>query len=213
MPVSGEFPATFDPAALDANALVTRALRKNPLVARSRSVENAARSSLSVARGLRLPTISGRAAFSRSANQGGYGAFFDLGPRNRTWAFGISVDFPVFNGFSTSRQIAQADANHVSAQESLRESVQLTDQLVRSGLIDLENAHQGLLLENRSLELSRDQLALAQEQYRLGALGFQQLQQVVDRASQAERQALTAEYQFAAAAATLEERLGGPLFE
>ncbi len=211
--VAGDFPESFDPSSLDVNALVTRALRSNASVAQARADESASRSSLSAARGLRLPTISARASFSRNANLQGYDAFFDLGPRNRSWGFGVSVEVPIFSRFGTSRQIAQADANHLSAQESLRESVQSTDQQVRSALIDLENAHQGLLLENRSLELSREQLSLAQEQYRLGALGFQQLQQVVDRASQAERQALTAEYQFAAAVATLEERLGGRVFE
>ncbi|MFQ5551334.1 MAG: TolC family protein, partial [Gemmatimonadales bacterium] len=91
---------------------------------------------------------------------------------------------------------------------NVREAMQQTDQLVRAAFIDLENAFEGLRIENRSLELSRRQLTLALEQYRLGALNFQGLQTVIDRASQAERAAVTAKYQLAAAVATLKERVG-----
>ena len=141
--------------------------------------------------------------------QGGFDPFFELNPnRNSGWGIGVQVDVPIFNGFQTSRTIADAAVTRDRAEEDLREGVHLLDQQVRSGVIDLDNAYTALQVELRALDLSRRQLSLAREQYQLGAIDFQRLQTVIDGASNAERQAVTAEYNFSVALVNLEERIG-----
>ncbi len=101
--------------------------------------------------------------------------------------------------------------NAIITDEDLRDGVLRVGQQTRGAVINLQNAYAGLQIELRALELSRRQLALAQEQYRLGAINFTNLQTVRDRAAQAERTAVNAEYDFAASLATLEEVVGGSI--
>lgn len=49
---------------------------------------------------------------------------------------------------------------------------------------------------------------MAREQYRAGSLGFTELQQIVTRSADDERQALTASMEFATALATVQELVG-----
>ncbi len=207
----GNFPEPFDPTSIEVDSLVSRALMASPVMAQLRASGAAARSQASAARGQRLPTIRAGFDYRRNANLSGYDAFFQFDPRNRSWGFNLSVQIPLFDGFSTSRSIAEADMNAIIADEDLRDGVLRVGQQTRGAVIDLQIAYAGLQIELRALELSRQQLALAQEQYRLGAINFTNLQTVRDRAAQAERTAVNAEYDFAASLATLEEVVGGSI--
>jgi outer membrane protein TolC len=82
---------------------------------------------------------------------------------------------------------------------------------VRQAAIDLLHAFRSLRLAEQNAELSRERQELTQEQYRLGGITFTELQNVIDRTAQAERQALEARFAFINARLVLEERLGAPL--
>ena len=207
--VVGAFPEVFDPRERwDVDSLVAFALDAHPRVAQARFQQAAASNASSGARGARLPSLSARLSFGRSASLPGGAAWWDFNPSDRSWNWGLNVSVPLFNRFQTSQQIASADAQRMSAEEDLRAARLLTEQEVRTGFIDLVNAFEGVQIARRALELSRQQLNFAQEQYRTGGTTFLQLQQVIDRASQEERQSVTAEYQFAIALVTLQERMG-----
>ena len=207
--VVGSFPEVFDPTQRwDVDSLVAYALEGHPRVSQARFQEAAAGNASSAARGARLPSISANLGFGRSASLPGGAAWFDFNPRDRGWNWGLSLNLPLFNRFQTSQQIVAADVQRMSAEEDLRAARLLTEQEVRTGYIDLVNAYEGVQIARRALELSRQQLDFAQEQYRTGGTTFLQLQQVIDRASQEERQSVSAEYQFAVALVTLQERLG-----
>jgi len=66
-------------------------------------------------------------------------------------------------------------------------------------------------LAERAAELSNERLRLSRERYAIGAITFANLQLLIDRAAQEERQVINARYSFAAAAAALAERVGRPL--
>lgn len=101
--------------------------------------------------------------------------------------------------------------NAIIADEDLRDRVLRVGQQTPGAVIDLQNAYAALQIELRALELSRRQLTLAQQQYRRGAINFPNLQTVRDRAAQAARTAVNAEYDFAASLTTLEEVVGGSI--
>ena len=206
--VVGDFPEPFDPAELNPDSLVARARRNSPRVSQLEANAGASRSQATATRGGRWPTVSAGVDFSRAASLNDYDAFFRLNPRNRSFRFNLSVQIPIFDGFSTSSLIAEADMSAIIAEEDLREGILQVEQQVRSAVIDLENTYEALQVELRALELSRRQLGLAQQQYRLGAINFTNLQTVRERAAQAERRAVNAEYDLAAALATLEEAVG-----
>lgn len=206
---TGEPPAPFDPAGLSVDALVARARAGSPRIAQLESLSDAANAEAGAAYGGRWPTISVGAGITRSLGLSNYGAFGELNPRNRNVNFGVSVQLPIFTRFQTSANIASANARADNADEDLRAGRLQVETDVRTALVDLRNAYQALVLANRSADLSRTRLDLAQQQYRLGAIQYQNLQQVIDGAAQAERQAVGARFNFALALVNIEELVGG----
>jgi outer membrane protein TolC len=82
---------------------------------------------------------------------------------------------------------------------------------VRAAALELTNAYQSLQLAEQRVGLAREREQLALEQYRLGAIDFTSLQNILDRTAQAERAVLDARFGFITARVNLEERLGGRL--
>jgi outer membrane protein len=204
--VVGELPAAFDPALLDVERLVAHAQAAAPAVLAATAATAAARSRASATRASRWPRISATAGFSRNMSLRSYDAFLQLNPRNHGLSFGLGGTMPLFTGFQTAAQIAQAAGTEHGAREDERAALQAAAREVRAGLIDLENAYRTLQLSRIRVELERERLGMAEEQYRQGALNFVLLQQFIEQASQAERQALDAEFGFTSALITLEER-------
>lgn len=209
--LSSSAPEIFDPKTLNVDAMVTQATTSSPAVVQARAALAASEKRTAAARGARLPTIRGSAGFSRGTQLSGYSAFGELNPQNRSFNFGIDVSLPLFSGFNTSAQIANADAAEMDAREDLRGQRLLVEREVRSAFIDLNNFHRGAELATLRAELSRERLTAAQEEFRLGAIQFFQLQQYVDQAARAERELLDARFNFINGLIALEEKIGAPV--
>lgn len=201
-------PEVFDPKALDIEVMVRRAVTASPAVLQATAAQRASEQRNSAARGSRWPTVRGTAGFNRGTQLSGYDAFGELNPQNRSFSFGIDVSLPLFNGFSTSAQIAQTDAAELDAREDVRAQKLLVERDVRSAFIDLNNFHRAAQLAGLRAELSRERMTAAQEEFRLGAIQFFQLQQYVDQAARAERDLLDARFNFINGLIALEEKIG-----
>src|SRR5690606_32226094 len=118
---------------------------------------------------------------------------------------------PIFNGFATSHEIAQAQAGEQDARYEQRRAQLQVEQEVRGALVELQTAYDALQLANEIAAITDERLTMAEEQYRIGALDFLQLQQLIDENLNAQRQAVDAQFTFITARATLEEKLGGPI--
>lgn len=209
--VTGEVPAAWDPVSIAADSLVDLAIRVHPDIIRLDAAAGAAHLRASAARGSYWPTVRVGASLSRSTNARGYDALFDFNPQNRTFGFSLSLDWPLFQGFQTRAQVSQAASEALNAEETLRAARLAREREVRAALIDLQNAYRGVALAERAADLSAQRLRLSRERYAIGAITFANLQILIDRAAQEERQVINARYQFAAAAATLDERVGRPV--
>ncbi|HEX5727047.1 MAG TPA: TolC family protein [Longimicrobiaceae bacterium] len=210
-PLADEPAAPFDPAPLDADALLAAAFAANPRLDRAEAGVRAAEQRLGAARAGRFPTLSLTAGAGRATNVSGYDALVEPNPLDQSYSFGFQLNVPLFTQFATSGRIAQARATRNGAQEDARAERLAVERDVRSALIELENAFRAAGNAERSLRLNRQRLELAQEQYRLGALSFTELQDAVSGTATAEREALKARFTFAAALATLEEKVGAPV--
>jgi outer membrane protein len=201
-------PDPFDPAGLDAATLVSRAHATSPaLVQREESLEAVERSVRAADAG-RWPQIGTFASFSRSVRAEEFHALFEPNPLDQSFSFGFSLQLPVFTQFRTSASLARARAQRLGAERDLTAARLTVEREVRAALIDLENAHESYLVAQRVAELNRDRVEMAEQQYRIGAIDFKDLQDVVERSDEAERQVLGARFEFAAALVTLEERVG-----
>ncbi|MBI4544937.1 MAG: TolC family protein, partial [Gemmatimonadetes bacterium] len=209
--LAGDFPGVFDPSTLAADALVAAALAGHPRIAEADAAAAAAQRRARAARGTRWPQIGLNAGLSRGMSLSSYDALTELNPKNRTFFFGLSASLPLFEQFRPSAQIARAEAAVSDSREDARAARLALEREVRSALIDLENAHRSLELADQSAALSGERVALAQEQYRQGAIPFTSLQSVIEQAAAAEREAAAARLTFATALVTLEEKVGKEL--
>ncbi len=211
--VTGELPQPLDPALLDAGALVARALAQSPRILELEAAADAARADAAAQSGQRWPTIRAGASFSRSMGLSSYEALFQFNPRNRGFSFNFSLSLPIFSQFRISAAAAQADVRRRNAEENLKAGRLAVEREVRSALIDLENAYRAVALAERSAEMSRQRVRLANQRYRIGEMTFTALQQIIEAAARAERQVVQARLDAALAQATLEEKVGGPIGE
>jgi outer membrane protein len=204
------FPPVFDPATLEVEALVARALAGSPRMTQQEAAVTAAERGLSAARAARFPTLSGSYGYGRGTTASEYDAIGQLDLPNSSWSFGVSASLPLFNRFQTSTTIGRAAVDADNARESLREARLAVEREVRAALIDLENAYAGVELAEQSAEIARERLRQGRELYRIGTLqDYTALQQMIDAVAQEERRVATAYYNFAVALLQLEEKIGG----
>jgi outer membrane protein len=204
-------PTAFDPANLNIDQLVNRAVSSNPAVVQREAAVRAAQLRRDAAKARRLPSIGASAGYSRSMSLSSYRAWGELNPQNSGYSFGVSVQLPLFSRFQTSDAVLQASAAEVDANHDLRAERLTAERDVRSAALELTNAYQSLQLAEERVGLARERETLALEQYRLGAIDFTSLQNILDRTAQAERSVLDARFGFITARVNLEERLGGRL--
>jgi outer membrane protein len=121
-------------------------------------------------------------------------------------SFNVSVSVPVFTGYRTTQSVTQARVAAMNAREEVQAARLTLEREVRGALIDLENAYRTVQLAERGRDLARRRLELANQQFRIGALKYVDLEGVIEQAADAERVAINARYDFAAARATLEEK-------
>ena len=209
--VEGDFPEAFDPALLDAAALVDYVLQRNPALLEASASAAQADYEASAARGAWWPTLSLSGSFTRSSSQQGYGGLWNFNPQNQYWQAGLNLSWPIFNRFSTSNRIAQAAASQEVQHELLRQTRLRLEREIRSALIDVENYHQQLLLAERSADLGLQRVAMTREQYQLGIASFFELQQVVAQSANDARAALNARLTYTNAVVELERLVGQPV--
>ncbi|HEY8468928.1 MAG TPA: TolC family protein [Longimicrobiales bacterium] len=207
--LADDLPPVFDPALLDEEALVARALETAPRLVELAASAAAAEHHAASARSARWPTLSVSASFSRGMSLSSNDALFELNPRNRSFSVQLGAQIPLFDRFQVSRQIAQANATADDAREALREERLRVERDVRAALVDLRNAYRSLQLAERSAELARQRVELGQEKFRLGAISFTDLQRFIDDVAREERAAVDARFALINALIAVERHVGG----
>lgn len=207
--LTSSFPEVFDPSTLDRVALAERAVRASPRMLEQVARVDAADRGLAASRASRFPTVSLGAGWNRGQSARDLDALGEFDLPNRTYSASLSVAIPLFNQFSTTAAVGQAAVRLDNAEEGLREARLAVEREVREAVIDLENAHTAVRVAERSVAIARERLDQGQELYRLGSLGYENLQQMIDAVANAERGLVGARARFAGALLQLEEKVGG----
>ena len=122
-----------------------------------------------------------------------------------------SRDAPIAADLQRLRGERRVEAARVAADDArlrLRaEELRLKTQ-VATAHSSLEAAYRAVTLEERNRELAAEQLELARERYRVGAITFVDLTDAETRKSRADREYLSAVYAFHEALAALETAVG-----
>lgn len=203
----------FDPGALDADALIARALETNPDVVQAASGVEGGRIGVKQARNQWWPNLSvGYNVYRRSQTREA-DALFDVSfDEDLDQSFFVSLSVPFFSDyFGNRRNIEQAEVELDNQREQLRQTRLRTEERVRNELLRLETRYESLRLTRRSLEIAEEALELAREEYRMGTRTFEQLRQSVESEADARRQVITSRYGFVDALLALEEAVGAPV--
>lgn len=130
---------------------------------------------------------------------------------NDPFAAQVTISLPIFNGFIREQQVQSAqvaidDVRHQLRKEELRLRTE-----IGMALQNVQTAYQTFELESRNRELADEQLRLAQERYRVGAISFVELLEAETIKARADRSYLAAVYAFHEGLAALEAAVGHPL--
>jgi outer membrane protein len=206
-----EPPSMFDPTTLNADAVVQHALAVHPRIQRMEMAVQQSAERYGSARAARLPRLSLSSSLGRSQRYSDYAGLVSINPLDQSAGLSLNLQVPLFTGYRNSYTVQSARAARDAAIEDARGERLALERDVRSAIVDLDNAFRAARLAERTLDLNRQRLQLAQEQYRVGALTQSDLTDAVAAAARSEREALRARFEFANALTTLEERAGGPV--
>lgn len=206
-------PEIFDPAALDEEELVERALASSPGIREAETRRELHERSLTRNRAEWLPTVGVNVGTTRRRFVEGGDAFLEPFPdADLSWNVGVVLSFPDLGRYFRRDLQARRTRIEIRGQEqALRERRGQVEEEVRSLLVDLRAAHRRLLLQERRAEIAEEHLELTLEAYRMGRRSFLELQAASEQLAEARRAALEARFAFGETRMRLERALGAPL--
>lgn len=152
-------PVPPDPT--DLAAAAAEALRQRPEILAAQQKVEASRQGVSGAKSAFGPRVNADAGVGVRDN--------DFFPSDQDWALGVSVEIPVFTGFSLQRKLGRAKAQ-LSQDEALLASLSLKiRQEVWTAAANLQTAGEAIAAAEVLIRQADESLRLARERYEAGA--------------------------------------------
>lgn len=123
----------------------------------------------------------------------------------------FSLSIPIFQGLSRQRNLEAAKLQRDDLRHQVREQELALRADIAVGLANVRTAFRSAQLEERNRALALQQLELARERYRLGAITFVELVASQTAFAQAERDYATAVFAYHDLITNLESLVGSPL--
>ena len=157
--------------------------------------------SIELARKGYYPSVTGNAGYGW-----GGGSF----PLDQGWSFGAQLDVPLFSGFSTKYQVAEAQANLevLAANEALLR--QTIDQDVKQAWLNLQEAADRGVAAELIVRQAAENLELANGRYASGVGSPIEVTDALVAASNAKMAQISALYDYKLAQSSLEKAAGEP---
>lgn len=111
---------------------------------------------------LLFPTLSGFGSYSLSGNKIGS---ID---NSRVFTIGLTLTYPIFQGFSIDNQRQQAEINYKSAEEDIQLIKNQISLEIKKATIDLKSLLKQIEITDRNLKNAEQDKFLAEESYRVG---------------------------------------------
>jgi outer membrane protein len=168
----------------------------------------ASRAALGASRAQWMPTVL--ATWSQNWSRSTSG-IRDTIPWLGAWNVGLSVSYPIFNGFQRETAIATADANVISAEARQRDARLSLDASLTQALAALDAAGAKIDIARASLDAAEEDLRMQQERYRLGTSTIVDLLTSQAALNQAQAALVQARYDYLVARAQVEALVGHAL--
>ncbi len=216
------FPVTAP--ALDADSLVTLALRENPGLVALRARETSAVWGVRSAYSQYGPSLFASLGYGRYRYYTANAVYDTTGGNVRLagwkdttvastqpWTLNIGIQLPLYNRFQRSVAVAQAGAARDDATLAIRNQELGVRATVTAAYLALVAAYQTIGIQQNNKTASAEALSLATERYRVGSGTFLELLDARVTAQTAEADYVTAVYDYHKAWAALENAVGRPL--
>ena len=137
--------------------------------------------------------------------------FFDQIDRNKGYAFGLSLNIPILNGFNASNNVRRAKINHEQQKYQLEQEELNLERTIHQVYADAVGALKLYDATKRSLEAREVSFEYAQERFDVGVLNSFDFSQIKNRLVQANSDFLRAKYDFIFRVKLLEFYYGIPV--
>ena len=138
-------------------------------------------------------------------------SFFDQVDRNKGYAFGLSLNIPILNGFNASNNVRRAKINHEQQKYQLEQEELNLERTIHQVYADAVGALKLYDATKRSLEAREVSFEYAQERFDVGVLNSFDFSQIKNRLVQANSDFLSAKYDFIFRVKLLEFYYGIPV--
>ena len=110
-----------------------------------------------------FPTLTGSGSFGLGANN-----INDLW-KSKTYSLGLSLNIPIFSGFSVENQVQIAEVTAEDRQYDLDDLKRSINKDIQKTYLDLQAAKKGLVVSENNVKSARENLKIEQEKYSLGS--------------------------------------------
>lgn len=143
-----------------------------------------------------LPTVAlnGTYNFSETDNIKLINPFGTLFNRSNGYNYGITLNLPLFNGFTIRRNVEQAEVSYARQQLLLNQQRLIVDVLIENALVNYENARKILAVEEETILLAKENVFIALESFRRGIGTFIELRTAQQSLADAYSRLIAARY-------------------
>lgn len=203
-------PEPFDPASMDLEGLVRRALADNPQIRSQEAQVQMSSANLRDQGASRWPQLTASSSWGRSTWGDGRSAVFDMdsGDINGSARWSFSFNIPIFDRFQRSYSTASARVNLLNANEDLRQARLQLEYDVRSRYVELTTAWRTLQRLESALEFATERLEIMRQQYLLANVDIEPLRTATNQEATARRDVVDQRFEFALALLGLYETAG-----
>ena len=127
------------------------------------------------------------------------------------WSVSAQISIPIFDGLRRELRIEEAFAARSDARQNVRARELALTADVTAAYLTLATASQTVALQTENAAKAREELAFAEERYRVGATTFLDVTEARSSYERAESERITAVYDYHKAFAALENAVGRPL--
>ena len=206
--VERHLPEPFDPAGIDVERLVERALDEGAVAGVAEATVAVNRAALKARRASRWPGLTLFSNLNRRAYETDRAALFDLNPGGFNGGVGFSVSIPLFDRFGTSRGISEAAVELRNANETVRQTAVELEERIRARYVDLGTAWEVLRERSRRREIAAERLDIVRREYELDTKTIEDLRAAIREDAIALRDEVNQRYEFASALVGLHETAG-----
>jgi outer membrane protein len=177
--------------------LVDEALNNRPDYLSAKYSLESAYNGITIARSGDFPILTGNGAIYGSANN-----ISDVF-RSKTYSLGISLDIPIFSGFSVSNQVQAAEVNAQNQELDLSNLKRQIEQNIQKNYLDLQAAKTSLSVSEQTVKAAKENLSIQSEKYKLGSSRLLDVLEASSNYTSAQSDYISAQFSFI----TLSEQL------